>query len=266
MLAPPSVATRETTAGSGHPRSASGARGGSSATARSCRSFTTKSKACSTARSAAASRFAFEASGHGGARQHALLAELAPDALAHVRQHGMSEPERRAEHVQQRLRDLALGRRIVAVEARLGGLEVPVADVVPDEAVERLDGGGEVVGVERGGHLGDGVGELPEHPGVDRLGARGRRLGLRIDVEQDHARRVPELVAEPAALLDRALGEAHVLRRAHLEQAVARRVGAVPRDQVERIDARAERLRHAPAVGREHGRVDDDVPERLVAR
>ncbi len=52
---------------------------------------------------------------------------------------------------------------------------------------------------------------------------------------------------------------------AHLQEAVAGGVGAVAVDQVERVDAGAERLRHPPPVGRLDGGVDVDVGERDVA-
>ncbi len=49
-----------------------------------------------------------------------------------------------------------------------------------------------------------------------------------------------------------------------LHQPVAGRVRAVPVDQLDRVDAGAERLRHAAPVRREHGRVDDHVGERQL--
>ena len=82
---------------------------------------------------------------------------------------------------------------------------------------------------------------------------------------EQQPRDVPELVRELPALLERSLGEADVLGRRDLQQPVARRIGAVLRDHLERVDAGAEALRHAAAVGREHGRVDDHVVERHLA-
>ena len=112
----------------------------------------------------------------------------------------------------------------------------------------------------------------------------GRRLGhvdALGDAQEHEPRGVEELVRQLAALGDRALVEAHVLRRGHRQQAVAHGVGAVGRevaafgehgraraavDQRQRVDARPERLRHPPPVGRLDDRVHVDVVERDVAR
>ena len=98
------------------------------------------------------------------------------------------------------------------------------------------------------------------------LQLRRPKVGPRVTgVLEDQPRHVPELVRELAPLLDRAPAEADVLGRRDLEQPVPGRVGAVAVDRVERVDAVAEALRHAPPVGGEHGRVDDHVGERDVA-
>jgi len=57
------------------------------------------------------------------------------------------------ERVEQRRRDLLLA----VVEARLGDLQIPVAEVAPEERVGLLDGVGEVVGFELLGDRGDRV-------------------------------------------------------------------------------------------------------------
>ena len=97
------------------------------------------------------------------------------------------------------------------------------------------------------------------------LDRRRPRVGLDRAGHQQEPARVPELVRELAALVDLLRVEADVLRRGHLEQAVPQRVGALLLDRVDRVDAGAERLRHAPAVGREQRRVDDHVGERHLA-
>ena len=61
----------------------------------------------------------------------------------------MAEAQSAIEDVQQGRRHLAARRGVVPVQAELGRLEVPVAHVVPHEAVEGLDGGGEIEGVDQ---------------------------------------------------------------------------------------------------------------------
>ena len=107
-----------------------------------------------------------------------------------------------------------------------------------------------------------------EDPGVlDRLrvGRDGRQRHALGHAQQHEARRVEELVRELLALQHLLVGEAHVLRGGHGEQAEAHRVGAVLVDQVERVDARAQRLGHPAPVAGEDRRVDVDVRERHVA-
>ena len=84
---------------------------------------------------------------------------------------GCSSAEHALEHEQRRLRRLAPRLEIVAVEPDLERLEVPVADVVPDEAVQLLD---EVRELERLVLLRRGPRHLVQprqDPAVDRLGA-----------------------------------------------------------------------------------------------
>ena len=116
---------------------------------------------------------------------------------------------------------------------------------------------------EIGLHLGAGRLEAREDPALlDRRRAY-RNLGLaRAEQEPRH---VPELDRELAALLDRSVREAYVLRRGHLEQPVARGIRAVHGDHLARVLPGAEALRHPPAVGREQRRVDDHVAERHLA-
>ena len=100
------------------------------------------------------------------AQQQPVAAGEAPELLGHVRQHRVAEPQRAIEHEAQRGRDLRALGGILRVEPRLGRLEVPVADVVPDEPVERLDRGGEVVGVDQPRDLLHRAIEPRQHPAV----------------------------------------------------------------------------------------------------
>src|SRR5581483_10057919 len=90
-------------------------------------------------------------------------------------------------------------------------------------------------------------GEPGEDPALLELARALRRNGVP-RVREQEAGDVPELVRELAPLLDRPPAEAHILRRGDLEEAVAGRVGAMLLDRLERVDAGAEALRHAPAV------------------
>src|SRR5437763_9654001 len=113
-----------------------------------------------------------------------------------------------------------LGVLVAVVEARLDRLGIPVTEVVEREVVEGVDGVGEVEAAERGLDLCPGRIDTREDPALNRL--LRTRLGPGTGrVRKDQARHVPELVRELAALLDRPLREARVLRRGELEQPVA---------------------------------------------
>ena len=115
------------------------------------------------------------------------------------------------------------------VEARLDDLQVPVAELRPEERVELERRVGEVVGLELLADRGD---RALQARGIQRSSTLAPRRGpgsTSAGVEQDQPRGVPHLVGEVAALLDLGLGEADVLGRRHRQQAEAERVGAVGR-------------------------------------
>src|SRR4029453_8286604 len=119
------------------------------------------------------------------------------------------------------------------VQPRLHGLGVPVTEVVERQVVELGYEMREVELAEETLELALRLRETREDPALlERLRALFRRRALRgLD---NQARDVPELVRELAALIDRAFGETHVLRRGHLHQPVAHRVRAVPVDHRQR--------------------------------
>ena len=128
-----------------------------------------------------------------------------------------------------------------------------------------MDDVGEVVSCEPLLHLRPhsvDTGEDPALLEVARPGL-GRDAGR---VLEDQARDVPELVRQAPTFVDRLVRHARVLLGGHLREAVARRVGPVLGNHLERVDTGAERFRHAPAVCREHRRVDDHVAERDFLR
>ena len=196
-----------------------------------------------------------------GPRRHdeasAAIGEVRPDLLGHVRQHRMQERQQPLERGESGCLRILVG----VVEARLDRLCVPVAEVVEGEVVRRVRRFREVVARDRVLERCASRIEAGEDPSLlDRARLEGRRHVLA--GREDEARHVPELVRELAALLHGTVGEAHVLRRGHLQQPVAGRVRTVLVDHVAWVDARAEALRHAPAVAGQDGGVDDHVLER----
>src|SRR5206468_11591591 len=88
------------------------------------------------------------------------------------------------------------------IQPRLDRLEVPVAEVVEGQVVEPLDGVREVERIQVLLDAGPGCVDAREDPAL--LERRRTRLDLLAAVQQEEAARVPELVREAPALLDRA--------------------------------------------------------------
>ena len=179
----------------------------------------------------------------------------------------MQQPQRAVEHEDERALHGEPLRRVAAVEAVLGELDVPVAVLVPEEVVERAGGLAELVGVQPLVDARREVGEPRQDPAVGHRLRLGRAGLVAVEVHQHEPARVPDLVGEVAAGEQLVLGELDVLVAGDLQhEAEAHAVGAVVLHEVERVDAGAERLAHPLALGVEDRGVDDDVLERDLRR
>ena len=156
-----------------------------------------------------------------------------------------------------------------ARQHRLGHLDVPVTELVPEEVVDRVRGLVEAERRERLVHLPRGVVDAREDPALHRLQVVALDLlGLaqrRVDVRQGEARRVPDLVRERGVALHAALGQRDVAIRSHDGQSEADRVRAVLLDHVQRIDDVPLRLRHLLPMLVAHESVQKDGVEGRAA-
>src|SRR5581483_11375080 len=135
----------------------------------------------------------------------------------------------RHHRVQQREQPLERGERgsgrggVARVQPRLDRLRIPVAEVVEDEVVERLDQVREVEAREQLLDLRPRLVDAAQDPDLlERL--RGELRFRTAAVLKDQPRDVPQLVRELLTLLELVPRETRVLLRGHLEKAVARRV------------------------------------------
>src|SRR2546422_6677887 len=161
-------------------------------------------------------------------------------------------------------------------QRRLARLDIPVAILAPEKPIERLCDFIEFVSGEGGVDFTNRLVELEQNPFVVRSEQSRIDLALHFECDSDilpevwtlrgrttcrrdagstltlhlpEAAGVPEFVAEVAAQLDVFLVEKHILaerRAAH--RAEANGVGAVFRDQFERVGRIAELLRHLAAL------------------
>ena len=167
----------------------------------------------------------------------------------------------------------------LALQASLGDLDIPVADLVPEELLHAAGHVAKGVVLDAlGDHL-DGLGQAAEHPGVGRRLNDGLAGRVALHVHKQEAAGVPDLGHKRLGLVgtravDELLGllidvrvELDVLVvGAQREQVVAHGVGAVHANEVHGVNAVALGLGHAAAVLGQDRRVDDDVLKRHLIK
>ena len=185
----------------------------------------------------------------------------------------MHEAHRRIEHEDQVT--LGLQTRRIVLETGLGDLNVPVADLVPEEVLDAARHLAEGVLLNTLGHHARGLGQAAEHPGIGRGLGDGLARGVAIHVHEQETAGVPDLGDKGAGLLGagRTLEGLRLLidvgveldvlvGGAQREQVVAHGIGTVHVDEVHGVHTVALGLGHAAAVLGEDRGVDHDVMER----
>ena len=160
----------------------------------------------------------------------------------------------------------------LALQAGLGDLDVPVADLVPEELLHAAGHVAKGVVLDaRGDHI-HGLGQAAEHPSVGRRLHDGLAGRVALHVHEQEAACVPDLGHKRLGLLgtravDKLLGllvdvrvELNILVvGAQRKQVVAHGVGTVHANEVHGVNAVALGLGHAAAVLGQDRRVDNDV-------
>ena len=181
------------------------------------------------------------------------------DFLGDERKVRMQESERFLEHGKQHRHGAVHFSLVAGAERKLRGFYVPVAEIVPEELVERLSAVVVAVGIER---VAAGFRRRVEpvvNPAV-KLGKFISRHGddlATFEVSENIAGSVPDLVREARTHLERFLVDENILSRgAHEGERELEGVGAVLPDDLERVEAVAEGTSTScgPACrGRDHG-------------
>ena len=194
-------------------------------------------------------------------------AETLPELLRNVRHNRREQRQIVAQHRIHRQQRRIAHRRVTALaQIILDRLQEERAILIPEEAVERLRVRVELVLRERIGHRRMQIAELGQNIDVHRREAR-RRIRRSRPLHHAEARCIVELVGEILALLNLLLVELHVrTRRRNAHQAEAQTIGAVLRNQIERIRAVAETLAHLAPAQIAHNRREEHIAERLAAR
>ena len=118
----------------------------------------------------------------GGRDQRAAGGAVAaiPELLGDERRERMQQVQELREDEARARPGLRLRSRVAAREEGLGELEIPVAELVPGEGVERVGGIVEAVALDRRPGAFGRLGELAQDPAVDGLAAgRGSKAGSR---------------------------------------------------------------------------------------
>ena len=187
---------------------------------------------------------------------------MLPELLGDEGHEGVEQAEQLVEEL------LRAGKRFGVDGALVGGLhqlEVPAAEVIPEEFVEPLEGLRDAVAAEVCLQLGD----VAAHDVAEPLDGGGVHLALRercVDLPAvDQTVGVPDFVAEVAALLAERLVEHHVVAGRRREQhRHAHAVGAVLCDEVQRVGRVAQLLGHLAADFVAHDAREVDVAEGLL--
>ena len=167
----------------------------------------------------------------------------------------------------------------LALQAGLGDLDVPVADLIPEKLLHAAGHIAKGVVLDPlGDHL-HGLCQAAEHPGVGRRLHDGLAGRVALHVHEQEAAGVPDLGDKALGLLgaravDKLLGLLVDVRvklnvlvvGAQREQVIAHGVGAVHTDEVHGVNAVALGLGHAAAVLGQDRRVDDDVLKRHLVQ
>ncbi len=204
------------------------------------------------------------------------LVRLAPkpqvDGIAQERDKGRREERDPLEYPVKGLvgRDLVV-RHLVLPETPAAAAEVPVAELVDDEGLDRPRRAGELVGVEHRRDLADGRVVAREDPAVEEV--RAANLALRLEavdpgVEREEVVEVSHGAEEPVRRVAER-GDVEALRkprRAAREKIPAERVRPVRPQHVAREDGVAARFAHLLPVGVEHHSVRKAAPVRALLR
>ena len=158
---------------------------------------------------------------------------------------------------------------LLVIEACLRQLDVPVAELAPQELVDRASRLTELVVLEVRRHVARRLLHAREDPAVGEcivLRRRHERCVRSLEIHQHIARGIPYLVRKIARRLDALPVEAHVVAgRIARDEHEAERIRTVLFNDLHGVDAVAEGLRHLAPLAVAHESVDKDIAERHIA-
>ena len=185
-----------------------------------------------------------------------------PDLLGDEGHEGMQQLQSARQHVAQYPLGPAGGFLVLSGEAGLAQFDIPVAEVVPDEGIELVRGDAQFVAVDvLGDFLHQGV--VPaQDPLILQIQLPGQVKVLHLQIHQQEAGSVPDLVAEVAVGLHPLVIETGVVAGGDAgAQGEAQGVGAVFVDDLHGVDAVAQGFGHLAALVIPDDAVDEHILE-----
>ena len=174
----------------------------------------------------------------------------------------MQELEGLGQDIAQHALGLLLGGRVLALQAGLGHLDIPVAVGVPDEVIDLLGGDPQLIVVHVLRDLGDDGVELGEDPLIFQLQLFGQGVVLDGQVHHQEAGGIPDLIGKVPHGLAPLGVEAHVVAgRVAGDEVEAQGVRAVLVGHLQGVDAVAQGLGHLAALVVPDQTVDEDGVE-----
>ena len=188
-----------------------------------------------------------------------------PDLLRQEGHEGVQQLQDTQQHIAQHVLGGQLGTLVLAVQAGLGQLDIPVAIGVPDEVIDLGGGHAQLIGVHILGDLADQGVQLAEDPLVLQLQLLGKLHLVDGEVHHNEAAGVPDLVGKVAHGLALFHEEAGVVAGAVAgDQVEAQGVGTVLLGHLQGVDAVAQGLGHLAALVITHQAVDEHGLEGLL--
>ena len=201
--------------------------------------------------------------GLGAARQGLV------DFLGNERHEGVQQLQRLVQHIDEHLAGGVGGSCVLAVQAGLADLDIPVAVDFPDEVLDLLGGQAQLVLVEVCGGLGGNLGKLTQNPlvaHVQQVFGRQARLKVLGQVHLHKTGSVPQLVGKVAAGEYLFVAVTHIIAGGGADdQHHAQSVRAVLLNDFQRVNAVAQRFRHLAALAVTDNAVDEHRVKRCLA-
>src|SRR5579883_1728332 len=137
---------------------------------------------------------------------------MIPDRLGHERHIRMKEPQDAIKNPKEHPARRRSTRCIAAADLNLGDLDVPVAELAPDELVEDSSGLAKLELLEERADRCDRPMVSAQDPAIGRSQrGRGWFYSRRLAGREDKARRVPELVGKVARSFKLLLRQSHIV-------------------------------------------------------